>query len=62
MKFLCNYTREEMLTIVAEHAGKTIPQTKDGFLRAKLKEDGSVEIHFIEHDFDAEKKDPSSMN
>jgi len=62
MKFLCNYTREEMLTIVAEYAGKTIPQKKDGYLRAKLKEDGSVEIHFIEHDFEDDNKDPSTMN
>ena len=58
MHLVCDYTKEEMLTIIAEHASKSLPK-KDGILRARLKEDGSVEVHFIETEED---KDTSSMN
>lgn len=48
MNLLCNYTRQEVLTVVAEHAGKTLPPNSDGVLRAVFLDDGSIEIFFVE--------------
>ena len=48
MNYLCNYTRQEVLTVVAEHAGKTLPPNKYGMLCAKFLEDGSIEVFFTE--------------
>ena len=50
MFLLCDYSKEEVLTVVAEHASQTLPEGKDGVLRARFKEDGRVEVFFIEKD------------
>jgi len=49
MNYVCSYTRQEVLTVVAEHAGKTLPPNKEGVLCAKFLEDGSIEVFFTEN-------------
>lgn len=48
MFLLCDYSKEEVLTVVAEHASQTLPDGKNGVLRARFKEDGCIEVFFIE--------------
>lgn len=45
---LCEYTKEEVLKIIAEHAGSNLPKdSPNGVIRARLKEDGQVEVFFL---------------
>ena len=46
---LCNYTKEEMLQVVGEHASKNIDNQSPGVLRVTQNKDGSIEVFFIEH-------------
>jgi hypothetical protein len=50
MNLLCNYSKEEMLKVVAEHASKTLPKDKKGILRAIPLDDGGVEVLFINNE------------
>lgn len=43
----CNYTKQEVLTLIAEHAGHTLKGSNAGVIRAKFLDDGSVEVIFI---------------
>lgn len=43
----CNYTKQEVLTLIAEHAGNTLKANNAGVIRAKFLDDGSVEVVFI---------------
>lgn len=62
MYLLCDYSKEEVLTVVAEHASQTLPGGKDGVLRARFKKDGCVEVFFIEKDVEPEEVDESKLN
>jgi len=65
MYLLCDYSKEEVLTVVAEHASQTLPDGKSGVLRARFKEDGSVEVFFIENGAEVEiekETDKSELN
>ena len=52
MQYLCEYSKNEILTIVAEHAAQTLPESSDGVLRAILKKNNndsiSIEVFFLE--------------
>lgn len=51
---VCSYSKEDVLKIVAEHAGNNLPEdTPPGILRAGLKEDGSVEVFFLPEEKDS---------
>jgi hypothetical protein len=41
------YTKKEVLTVVAEHAGRDLPTDSKGVLTARALEDGSVEVFFV---------------
>lgn len=43
----CNYTKQEILVLIAEHAGNTLNTNNTGVIRAKFLDDGSVEVLFI---------------
>jgi hypothetical protein len=47
MQLLCEYNKEEILKVVAEHAGRTLPEDSDGVLRAIQKDDGNIEVFFL---------------
>jgi hypothetical protein len=44
----CTYTKEEVLQIIAEHAGSSLPEDSDGVLKAYFDDNGGVEVIFIE--------------
>lgn len=45
---LCEYPKEEVLKIIAEHAGNNLPEdSPNGVLRARFKKDGQVEVFFL---------------
>ena len=43
----CSYTKQEVLTLIAEHAGHTLKANNAGVIRAKFLDDGSVEVIFL---------------
>jgi hypothetical protein len=45
---VCEYTKEEVLTIIAQHAGESLPEDSVGVLRAIPTKDGGVEVIFLE--------------
>ena len=52
---LCDYSKEEVLKVIAEHAGENLPENSEGVLRARFKKDGSVEVFFLPDDKNSQK-------
>lgn len=49
MYLVSKYSKEEVLKIVAAHAGKSLPkEVKSGVIRASEDDDGNVDVFFIE--------------
>lgn len=62
MALECKYTKDEVLMIIGEHACKTLPK-KNGVIRARFEEDGSIRIVFIEDENqEQEQEEPKQIN
>ena len=47
---ICTYKKDEILKVIAEHAGSFLKNESNGVLRAIFKDDGTIEVLFISED------------
>jgi hypothetical protein len=52
MIFVKNYSKKEILKIVAEKAAESIPDERKGVIDARYNSNNDIEVYFIEDLFD----------